>query len=50
MLAGVRNRGNDHKEMCRIWGFKLTPVKAAAAKRVFATLKRPRLFAADLCP
>ena len=36
--VGVRTRDCDYKEMCRIWGFKFTPVKAAEAKRVFAAL------------
>jgi hypothetical protein len=36
--AGVRQRDYDHKEMCKIWSFKFTPIKAAEAKRVFAAL------------
>jgi hypothetical protein len=36
--AGVRKRGDDQREVCKIWDFKFMPVKAAEAKRVFAAL------------
>ncbi|HEX9212035.1 MAG TPA: hypothetical protein VF901_16130 [Bradyrhizobium sp.] len=36
--VGVRQRDNDYKEMCRIWGFKFKPIKADEAKGVFARL------------
>jgi hypothetical protein len=36
--VGASTRIYDHEEMCRIWGFKFTPVKAVEAKRVFAAL------------
>lgn len=38
--VGVRKReyADDHKHMCKIWGFKFKPIKAAEAKRAFATL------------
>ena len=36
--ASIRKRDYDHEEMCKIWGFKFTPIKAAEAKRVLATL------------
>jgi len=35
---GIRQRDTDRKDICKIWGFKFTPVKAAEAKRVFAAL------------
>jgi hypothetical protein len=36
--ASIRTRDYDRREMCRIWGFKFKPIKAAEAKRVFAAL------------